>query len=122
MRVLLIGTSFGNGLEDFLSLASEANIQVTHKETQDVDVPGFNWDEFDCIVYGYRLICDLGHSLLPSNIPKIIYTATPDFFRETSDHHLIDKRTEDLPDNEWEESYAEKKLISKIIELCNTFS
>jgi hypothetical protein len=110
MKVLLIGTSFGNGLEDFLSLASEANIQVTHKETQDVDVPGFNWGEFDCIVYGYRLIHDVGYHVLPSHIPKIIYTATPDFFGETSDP-VIDKRTDDLPDNEWEENYAEKKLL-----------
>jgi len=60
------------------------NIKPRHIYTY--EMPGFNFHDVDCIVYGYKLYSTKEYlSMLPACIPRIIWTGSPGLFKESED-------------------------------------
>jgi hypothetical protein len=115
LKVLSIECTYTKGIEAFNKLCEEENIEVFFATLWDLRVSDFEWNKFDCIIYGYRFLKYVKKKEfeLPC-IPCIIFTACPHFqCFENTKHLVIDKqkgRDNDNPDI----FYAEKILINHI--------
>ena len=81
LNVLFIDTTIRCEMADYAF--EDACIKYIYIHTG--QVPEFQFENIDCIVYGFRLYRNKEYmSMLPDHIPRIIWTATPRHF-ETKD-------------------------------------
>jgi hypothetical protein len=69
---------------DFVYACRLNNIKPRHIYTY--EIPEFNFHDVDCIVYGYKLYRQKEYlSMLPAHIARLVWTTTPEYFKDAED-------------------------------------